>query len=274
MPCSYYHHHANAYLYYCRSGRIALYKVPFASTADQLGLYAYSSNAALQRLEREQQTLYAPRYIGPYPRPDSAPSSELKIAHVSSVRYIFFFPMLLEWWRHSGCPAVIQPRPRCTPLQTLLPKARTLPLFCRLSSGERTSVAESASPALRTVTCQKTSQHLITGTQKSCQLVSQHVVSLKTRFPCRPNVSEKLLHPREELPQAGPNVMSISNSQPIIFRPNLRTKVDTAVLCCLAHPPPQLSPRSGASRHWVFAIRVGPHIASPMRVVCSAEGDW
>lgn len=63
VPCSYYLHHANA-LYYCRSGRIALHKVPFASTADQLGWHAYSLNAALRRGQQTME-LYSPRYTAP-----------------------------------------------------------------------------------------------------------------------------------------------------------------------------------------------------------------
>jgi len=136
-------------------------------------------------------------------------------------------------------------------LQTLLPKTRTL--FCRLSSRERSRVCQ---PYLADCHLPKRLTTSITSKQTTCQLISRHVVSLKTRFPRCPNVSGKLFHPRESFPRAGPNVMCIFNSQPITFRPDLRTKVDTAVLCCLAHPPLQLSPRSGTSRHWALRLEL------------------
>jgi hypothetical protein len=144
---------------------------------------------------------------------------------------------------------VIQPRPceAMLPLRTLLPKTRTL-LFCRLSSGERGRLLPSLpSCGLSPAKTLHNSPH------KHANNMPADITPCGQPENTLSTPSQRVweaLSPACRAPsELGPNVMSISNSQPITVRPDLRTKVDTAVLCCLAHPPLQLSPRSGTSRH-------------------------
>jgi hypothetical protein len=142
-------------------------------------------------------------------------------------------------------------------LQTLLPKTRTL--FCRLSSGERSRVCH---PCLADCHLPKHLTRSITSKQTTCQLISRHVVSLKTRFPRCPNVSGKLFHPRESFPpswaQRHVHLEQLANHHQA--RSPDQGRYGRAVL---------LGPSSTAALSTIWhvsalgiAIRVGPHIAS------------